>query len=486
MGTSLKTSFLGDSISRNIPIVRDIVESLAQQSPRFEYIKESLDEFLHDNAEFLELEARVSTLNPRRAASAPDDGSTMEMDHKGSQSNYEQILSRTSAEFIDILNTAIYELMDVFNVEITLEQIKEAGYKLPEARITIFKALHEVSQELSPQPEKLMPVENPASIPNNECDYYQYPNRLISSNVRVLHILPGHGESIVECELEERSLDNEGIEEALSYVWGEPVFDKIIQLGGRSFRVTKNLYNILCNLRRRDATRVIWIDAICINQSDLEEKTHQVRLMGDIYSKAQKTVIWLDSQPPEQNRWEGVFGTDEINSVLKFTHQVGRYNLATILNEILKCEANDHWDGKRLELSILLIFCMGAIMADEWWERAWTIQEVTLPPNDPMIYFQSCSFPYTTLISSLDTISDIPQDAWRNLWRVSFMHPKTLTSKLRRLLPSPGAPCPPRFNTDGLVLLIYSIRLEDAPNQPCDRVMAEQNIIDPPTSFEES
>jgi hypothetical protein len=408
MGTTLETSSLRDLISRNIPTVRNIVESLARRSPRFEFIKESLDEFLHENGEFLELEPRVSsTLHSRSVATAHDDRSTIEIDH----------VDQISVDFIDILNSAIYQIMDVFDVEITLEQVQEAGYKLPEARITILEALHKMSQGLLPQPEKLIPIESPASILVNECEY-QYPNRLTSSNIRILHILPGQWGSIVECELEERSLDNQGVEEVLSYVWGEPVFDKVIWIDGRSFGVTENLYSILCNLRRCDATRVIWIDAICINQSDLEEKTHQVRLMRDIFSKAQNTVIWLGCRATP---WEMLWHPDPASD-FKLAHQLGRYRFHAILEELLKIGTNGDWkdwDEDRFELSALLIFCMTEIMADQWWERAWTVQEATLPPNEPMIYFEDVAFPYTALISALDLISSMPpqDDVYRHVWK---------------------------------------------------------------------
>jgi hypothetical protein len=66
-----------------------------------------------------------------------------------------------------------------------------------------------------------------------------------------------------------------------------------IECSGRKLNITTNLFDALKRLRLPDADRVLWVDAICINQFDLEEKNIQVPLMKDIYSKASVVLIWL-------------------------------------------------------------------------------------------------------------------------------------------------------------------------------------------------
>ncbi|KAI0392265.1 heterokaryon incompatibility protein-domain-containing protein [Xylariaceae sp. FL0594] len=290
--------------------------------------------------------------------------------------------------------------MDVFDMDLTRGQVKEAGSDLLASRIAILDTLYTMSMSLSPRPARIIPPEDRNEASKDE-RAYQYSKRLTPSNIRMLGILPGVEGSAVECELEERDLENEVVEEALSYVWGRPIFDEVIQLDGRHFRVTKNLHGILCQLRYRDTPRVIWIDAICINQSDLEEKTHQVRLMRDIYSKTQRTVIWLSHEPYEPI-WE------EIKAVV--THP-SRYDLLTILEAISGYAARYTSDEERVMLAIMLLRCMIAIMDDEWWQRAWTIQEAMLPPSDPIIYFQGFSFPFTAFAPAIDLISSLPGSA---------------------------------------------------------------------------
>ncbi len=80
--------------------------------------------------------------------------------------------------------------------------------------------------------------------------------------------------------------------EALSYTWGLPIFSRTVQVNGTPYPVTANLEAALRALRRGNEPRLIWIDALCINQYDLTEKAIQVRRMQMIYEKARRVVLW--------------------------------------------------------------------------------------------------------------------------------------------------------------------------------------------------
>ena len=85
---------------------------------------------------------------------------------------------------------------------------------------------------------------------------------------------------------------------ALSYVWGEmkdaaPTSQILLGPDHVPLPLTDNCYNALNALRSTTQSLNIWVDAICINQESLAEKSHQLPLMGDIYSKADTTYIWL-------------------------------------------------------------------------------------------------------------------------------------------------------------------------------------------------
>jgi hypothetical protein len=63
--------------------------------------------------------------------------------------------------------------------------------------------------------------------------------------------------------------------------------------GGRDLHVTENLYSALLRLQDDFCPRVLWIDAICINQSNEKEKEQQIPLMAEIYAKARSVIVWL-------------------------------------------------------------------------------------------------------------------------------------------------------------------------------------------------
>jgi hypothetical protein len=81
--------------------------------------------------------------------------------------------------------------------------------------------------------------------------------------------------------------------EALSYTWGDENEKRLITINDQSFYVTESLYQVLFHLRLSNQDRVLWIDAICINQDGDVERGHQVQAMGSIYSSAWEVIVWL-------------------------------------------------------------------------------------------------------------------------------------------------------------------------------------------------
>jgi len=91
-----------------------------------------------------------------------------------------------------------------------------------------------------------------------------------------------------------RAIDLEEEEyDTVSYVWGDPSFVFSIYIDGCPLNITKNLHDALRHIRRRNAPRSLWIDAICINQSDSQEKSHQVAFMQSIFAHSRTVIVWL-------------------------------------------------------------------------------------------------------------------------------------------------------------------------------------------------
>ncbi|KAI4862198.1 HET-domain-containing protein [Hypoxylon rubiginosum] len=131
-----------------------------------------------------------------------------------------------------------------------------------------------------------------------KADNYVYtPMEQADRQIRLVTICPGTWSDKIKCEVHVASMDDSPYYEALSYVWGDANKTKPISVDDQIFPVTENLYFALRRLRYTESPRVIWIDAICINQKDNEEKSTQVGMMGRIYSNCQKAILWLGEDP---------------------------------------------------------------------------------------------------------------------------------------------------------------------------------------------
>ncbi|RSL56805.1 hypothetical protein CEP53_006678 [Fusarium sp. AF-6] len=112
--------------------------------------------------------------------------------------------------------------------------------------------------------------------------------------IRLLELYPGKPGSKVVTRLFNVSLDERPSFEALSYTWGPPWPTYDIFVNETKFSVGRNLRKALDDLRHASEPRVIWTDAICINQPDNAEKEHQIKLMQTICATAQVVCAWLD------------------------------------------------------------------------------------------------------------------------------------------------------------------------------------------------
>lgn len=115
--------------------------------------------------------------------------------------------------------------------------------------------------------------------------------------IRIVEIVPGQSHEPINITLTETRLTAAPAFEALSYTWGDPNIKTQIYCQGKTLQITTNLHHALVNFRLADRSRLVWADAICINQTDLTEKAHQLRLIHRVYSSATKVLVWLG--PPD-------------------------------------------------------------------------------------------------------------------------------------------------------------------------------------------
>jgi hypothetical protein len=121
-----------------------------------------------------------------------------------------------------------------------------------------------------------------------------------TSSIRILVVQPGAPQDQIVCclrvvgNIDRRRSAASGTTayEALSYVWGSQEDRVCIVCNGHAVDVTRNLAHALQRVRRTDEARCIWADAVCIDQGNVTERGHQVRLMGRMYGRAERVLIW--------------------------------------------------------------------------------------------------------------------------------------------------------------------------------------------------
>ncbi|KAI1053042.1 hypothetical protein LB506_010037 [Fusarium annulatum] len=210
---------------------------------------------------------------------------------------------------------------------------------------------------------------------------------------RLLEILPGDSD-ILQCKLHVCALnESEATFEALSYTWGEPdsssnrKIEIIANYTSHSMIISGNLYIALRELRRSHTSRVIWADAICINQEDVEERGQQVALMGKIFSSAWQVIIWLGEETDRCCCGKTVLGrslssiSDVFSGVCSVVNewlaQAGQKTLeATYLGISEDGQSTVHHakvgGGRNCDFGIMKLF------RRRWFSRIWVLQEVVL------------------------------------------------------------------------------------------------------------
>ena len=122
-----------------------------------------------------------------------------------------------------------------------------------------------------------------------------YSYRLLSSPraIRLVWLEPDVDYAALAVRIEHFSLEEHPDYFALSYCWGDACDTRPINCDGGRLEVTTNLQLALYSLRGQKEGRWFWIDAICICQSDPEERAAQVQVMRPIYEQAKQTLAWL-------------------------------------------------------------------------------------------------------------------------------------------------------------------------------------------------
>lgn len=193
-------------------------------------------------------------------------------------------------------------------------------------------------------------------------------------SIRLLH-LRGYGDKEqIKCFLNVATIDDPPTYAAISYYWGEGLLSHSLDCAGKLLKVTERVYSLMTHIiKRNDCPRILWLDAICIDQEDLNERASQLLLMKSIFSKASLTIIYLG----EPENLDNVPATLDLgNKIIEMTKRVSpRRITADRLQEYGLPPIEDiSW------LGLAKLFC------NPWFERAWVLQEYVLSDYIVFLY----------------------------------------------------------------------------------------------------
>jgi hypothetical protein len=216
-------------------------------------------------------------------------------------------------------------------------------------------------------------------------DYSAYrPLKQDVSEIRLVEVLPDGHDSLVRIVLRYTTLGDDRLRyEALSYCWGDAEDPQKVVLTGPDHTqpsemfVNKNLFTALQQFRSSNMSRMLWIDLLCINQTDMRERTLQVELMGDIFAKAESVCVWLGESNHDLHKDWQVIGSISDN----YEQILGGFDSKELAGWRKDCKSppNKHLAHK--------IICSAAqdwtydlsndrIFQRPWFERVWVLQEV--------------------------------------------------------------------------------------------------------------
>lgn len=200
--------------------------------------------------------------------------------------------------------------------------------------------------------------------------------------IRLLILLPAPSRDLpLKCMLTTQCLDGVPPYTALSYVWGVSTDRATVECNGISLDVTKNLAAALLHIRHHEEHRVIWVDAICINQASASERASQVMLMGRVYSSAVSTMIWLGEQSARSRV--------ALDLCRSFANEMS----GSFLPNEDRMPRLDEEDSRNI--------C--DLLDRPWWLRVWVVQELCLSAS-PFVQVGPDNIPWVVLELAIELI----------------------------------------------------------------------------------
>ena len=191
---------------------------------------------------------------------------------------------------------------------------------------------------------------------------YSYDKITSPRTIRLLKIEPRiFG---MRCSLVHQDLDADAPTsfEAISYRWGSGEKTRILDIGGKVLPIPESAYDVLRERASIWRPRLMWIDAVCVNQEDDEDKSQQVGLMRDIYGRATRTIVWLGDAPDGRVVFQFL-----VEMLLQRDNGMSGLDVAVAQAGLKKIrDDNPKWTA------------LGRMLENLYWSRVWIVQEIVV------------------------------------------------------------------------------------------------------------
>ena len=203
---------------------------------------------------------------------------------------------------------------------------------------------------------------------------------------RLVLLSSGRGNDPLCCTLEHFAVENPPPYEAVSYAWGQEDSPNLLYTQQGTLTIRKNLESLLRYLRLPTQARRLWVDAICINQSDVHERARQVQYMRHIYKHATRAIVWLGMRTPG------------VEDAFLIARQIAEYRRSATgpmgqdqgSNELVTQVLMANWEARnRLE----------ELLRRPYFTRMWCVQEV-LVSNWVVAQCEDLEIDFADLIAS--------------------------------------------------------------------------------------
>ena len=223
-----------------------------------------------------------------------------------------------------------------------------------------------------------------------------FPYRqLLGTNIRLLTIHPDSANDTIECSLHQVPLRSAPAYYALSYVWGDVSNPKLIILNGHPFQVTENLHSALLRFQSdpKLSSSYFWIDAICINQNDVDEKSKQIPRMAEIYTSTKLVVAWLGPNSPTDD----AMIRHLFNKAALFQHKIKQEGIQSQSDVSAWNQRHpEFWEDFET-----LIAALAWVQRRAWFSRIWVLQEAILCERSCRL----CAGSYEVMIGDLNSLT---------------------------------------------------------------------------------